>query len=71
MSSSSEKKSKGKGKELNMFFWGPVVHGLLSYSDMKDISFIDLVDAHKAIEEQYKVKFELIKSIGEAIGKKI
>ena len=54
-----------------MFFWGPVVHGLLSYSEMKDISFLDLVDAHKAVEEHYKVKFELIKSIGDAIGQKI
>lgn len=54
-----------------MFFWGPVIHGLLSYSDMKDISFIDLVKAHEAVEIQQKLKIELIKSIGEAIGKKV
>lgn len=52
-----------------MFFWGPVVTGLLSYSDIKDISFIDLVHAHEAMEIAENRKVEFIKMIGESIGK--
>ena len=55
--------------KLNMFFWGPVVTGLLSYSDIKNISFIDLVHAHEAMEIAENRKVEFIKMIGESIGK--
>lgn len=52
-----------------MFFWGPVISGLLSYSDLETISFIDLVHAHEAMEIKELQKVELIKSIGESFGR--
>ena len=53
----------------NLFFWRPVQAGLLSFTEVENISFIDLVHAHEVLDLKDENKQDLFSQIGEILGR--
>lgn len=51
-----------------LFFWRPVLSGLLSFSEVEKISFIDLVHAHEVLDFKEMRKGSILETIGETLG---
>jgi hypothetical protein len=51
-----------------MFFWRPVKAGLLTFSEIENIGFVDLVHAHEVCDMKDAEKAELLGMAGQIFG---